>query len=55
MWELKLPVDIFDQYSSLTSNEFGNIYITERVSDQVFLVTEDGARYRKLLQTDLLM
>jgi hypothetical protein len=50
MWELKLPVDEFDQYSSLTSNEYGNIYITERFSDQVFLVTEDGTRYRKLLQ-----
>jgi hypothetical protein len=50
MWELKLPVNRFDQYSSLTSNEYGNIYVTERFSDQVFLVTEDGARYRKLLQ-----
>ena len=50
MWELKLPVDRFDQYSSLTSNEYGNIYITDRFSDQVFLVTEDGARYRTLLQ-----
>ena len=50
MWELKLPVDSFDMCSTLTSNDYGNIYVTERFSDQVFLVTEDGARYRKLLQ-----
>ena len=34
----------------MTSDEYGNIYITERYSNQVFIVTEDGARYRKLLQ-----
>ena len=35
----------------MTRNEYGNIYMTERYSDQVFLVTEDGVRYRQLLQT----
>jgi hypothetical protein len=50
MWELKLPVDKFYNYPSMTSDEYGNIYITERDSNQVFIVAEDGARYRKLLQ-----
>ena len=51
MWELKLPVSAFyETYPSMTSDEYGNIYITERYSDKVFIVTEDGARYRKLLQ-----
>jgi hypothetical protein len=35
----------------MTSDEYGNIYIVETHSDQVFIVTEDGARHRKLLQT----
>ena len=34
----------------MTSNEYGHIYIAERHSDQVFIVTEDGARYRMLVQ-----
>ena len=34
----------------LTIDEYGNIYITESYSYQVFIVAEDGARYRKLLQ-----
>ena len=50
MWELILPVDKFYNYPSMTSDEYGNIYITERDSNQVFIVAEDGARYRKLLQ-----
>ena len=50
MWELKLPVSTFHYYSSMTSDEYGNIYITERHSDQAFIVTEDGTRYRELLQ-----
>jgi hypothetical protein len=51
MWELKLPVIKFYAYPSMTSDEYGNIYIVETHSDQVFIVTEDGARHRKLLQT----
>ena len=50
MWELKLPVSMFIHYPSMTIDEYGNIYITERGNNQVFIVTEDGARYRKLLQ-----
>ena len=50
MWEPKLPVIKLYDYPSMTSDEYGNIYITERHSDQVFIVTEDGARYRQLLQ-----
>jgi hypothetical protein len=50
MWELILPVDNFEKYPSMTSDEYGNILIAERGSDQVFIVTEDGTRYRKLLQ-----
>ena len=50
MWELKLPVDKFDDYPSMTIDEYGNIYITEIYNNEVFIVAEDGARYRKLLQ-----
>jgi F0F1-type ATP synthase membrane subunit b/b' len=50
MWELKLPVDKFYDYPSMTIDEYGNIYITEINSNQVFIVAEDGARYRKILQ-----
>jgi hypothetical protein len=50
MWELKLPVDKFYDYPSMTIDEYGNIYITEISSNQVFIVAEDGARYRKILQ-----
>jgi hypothetical protein len=50
MWELILPMDKFDNYPSMTIDEYGNIYITERVSDPVFIVTKDGTRYRQLLQ-----
>jgi hypothetical protein len=50
MWDLLLPVDNFEKYPSMTSDEYGNIYITERDSDQVFIVAEDGTRYRKHLQ-----
>ena len=50
MWEFILPVDKFHNYPTMTSDEYGNIYITERDSNQVFIVAEDGARYRKLLQ-----
>jgi hypothetical protein len=34
----------------MTIDEYGNIYITEISSNQVFIVAEDGARYRKILQ-----
>ena len=34
----------------MTCDEYGNIYITESFRNQVFIVAEDGARYRKLLQ-----
>ncbi len=51
MWELKLPVGEFNYYPSMIIDEYGNIYITERDSDQVFIVTEDGTRYRKILQS----
>jgi hypothetical protein len=38
MWELKLPVSVFYQsYLSMTSNEYGNIYVAERQSDQFLL------------------
>ena len=50
MWELELPVSMFYSYPSMTIDEHGNIYITERDSNKVFIVTEDGARYRQLLQ-----
>jgi len=50
MWELKLPVGNFYYCSSMTCDEYGNIYITESFRNQVFIVAEDGARYRKLLQ-----
>ena len=35
----------------MTIDEYGNIYVTERDSDHVFIVTEDGTRYRKILQS----
>jgi len=50
MWEIKLPVIKFYYYPSMTSDEYGNIYITVRGSDKVFIVAEDGVRYRMLLQ-----
>ena len=50
MWELKLPVNIFYNYRSMTSDGYGNIYITESSHAQVFIVTENGTIYRKLLQ-----
>ena len=50
MWDLLLPMRNFEKYPSMTSDEYGNVYITERDSDQVFIVTEDGTRYRQLLQ-----
>ena len=50
MWDLLLPVDNLEKYPSMTSDEYGNVYITERDSGQVFIVTEDGTRYRKHLQ-----
>jgi len=34
----------------MTIDEYGNIYLAERNNDRVFIVTEDGAMYRKLLQ-----
>ena len=37
MWELILPVDKFYNYPSMTSDEYGNIYITEISSSQVFI------------------
>ena len=50
MGELILPMDTFYDYPSMTSDEYGNIYITERGNDPVFIVTKDGTRYRQLLQ-----
>ena len=50
MWELIIPVNLFYDYRSMTIDEYGNIYITERDSNRVFIVTEDGTRYRQLLQ-----
>jgi hypothetical protein len=50
MWELKLPVSMFNLYPSMTIDEHGNIYITEKGNNKVFIVTEDGARYKQLLQ-----
>ena len=50
MWELKLPVSASYNYPSMTIDEYGNVYIAEGNNDEVFIVTEDGARYRKLLQ-----
>jgi hypothetical protein len=50
MWELKLPGNYFHDYPSMTSNDYGHIYIAERQGDVVFIVTEDGTRYRQLLQ-----
>ena len=50
IWELKLPVSKLCNYPSITSDEHGQIYITvTEKSDKVFIVKEDGARYRKLL------
>ena len=49
MWERKLPVTKFHDYPLMTIDEYGNIYITERGNNKVFIVAE-GARYRKLLQ-----
>jgi hypothetical protein len=44
MWELKLPVNMSCNYRSMTSDGYGNIYITDSNSGQVFIVTEDGSR-----------
>jgi DNA gyrase/topoisomerase IV subunit A len=50
IWELKLPVSKLCNYPSMTSDEHGKIYITvTEKSDNVFIIKEDGARYRKLL------
>ena len=50
MWELILPMGKSYDYRSMTIDEYGNIYISERGNNPVFIVAEDGARYRKLQQ-----
>ena len=58
MWELKLPVGEFNYYPSMIIDEYGNIYITERDSDKVFIVTEDGTRHTERfckVRTDFIM
>ncbi|XP_071153151.1 uncharacterized protein [Mytilus edulis] len=50
IWDITLPVTTFREYPSLAIDDVGNVYISERCTDNFFVVSADGKRYRQLLQ-----
>lgn len=50
IWDITLPVQTFRDYPSLSIDDVGNVYISERYDDKFFVVSADGKRYRQLLQ-----